>query len=166
MPPHRSAMDSTKFIKRTTSRNLQINILIKMNEILEIIGYLSSIATLIGFVIGFIWNKRSNSLAQKANLELYRKFAESIISTRIMEIDKVNLTIGRLRREADTLDIIRKRQINNTKDEEEREAIEFEYDTTIQNLRLSVTELEQFATNPSLESVFDVDKVFQIMRNK
>lgn len=137
-----------------------------MNEILEIIGYLSSIATLIGFVIGFIWNKQSNRQAQKANLELYRKFAENIISTRKMEIDKVNLTIGRLKREADTLDIIRKRKINNTKDEEEREAIDFEYDTTIRNLGLSVTELEQFATNQSHESVFDVDKVFQIMRNK
>lgn len=137
-----------------------------MNEILEILGYLSSIATLIGFVIGFIWNKQSNRQVQKANLELYRKFAENIISTRKMEIDKVNLTIGRLRREADTLDIIRKRKINNTQDEEEREAIDFEYDTTIQNLRSSVSELEQFATNQSLESVFDVDKVFQIMRNK
>lgn len=137
-----------------------------MNEILEIIGYLSSIATLIGFVIGFIWNKQSNKQAQKANLELYRKFAENIISTRKMEIDKVNLTIGRLKREADTLDIIRKRKINNTKDGEEREAINFEYDTTIRNLGLSVTELEQFATSQSLESVFDVDKVFQIMRNK
>lgn len=137
-----------------------------MKETLEIIGFLSSIATLIGFVLGFIWNRQSNKKAQKANLELYRKFAENIVTIRRMEIEKVNLTIGRLKREADTLDIIRKRKMNNAKEEHERDSIDFEYATIIKNLGFTILELEQFVTSQSLESVFDVDKVFQIMRNK
>ena len=64
-----------------------------MKDTLEIIGYLSSIATLIGFIIGFVWNRESNKQAQKANLELYRKFAENIVTMRKLEIEKVGLTI-------------------------------------------------------------------------
>lgn len=137
-----------------------------MKDTLEIIGYLSSIATLIGFIIGFVWNRQSNKQAQKTNLELYRKFAENIVTMRKLEIEKVGLTISRLKREAETLDIICKRKMNKTKDEKERQAIDFEYSTTIQNLAFSIMELEQFVTNQGLESVSDVDKVFQTIRKK
>lgn len=83
-----------------------------------------------------------------------------------MEIEKVGLTISRLKREAETLDIICKRKMNKTKDEKERQAIDFEYSTAIQNLAFSIMELEQFVTNQGLESVSDVDKVLQTIRKK
>ena len=56
--------------------------------------------------------------------------------------------------------------MNKTKDEKERQAIDFEYSTTIQNLAFSIMELEQFVTNQGLKSVSDVDKVFQTIRKK
>ena len=79
---------------------------------IETIGLISSIATLISFVIGFIWNYQSSRQAIKSNAEMYKKFAENIISIRRMEIERVNAEVDRLNREAEALQIIRDTKLN------------------------------------------------------
>ena len=136
-----------------------------MNSIFEIIANLSAIATLISFVIGFVWNYNSNKQAEKTNFRMCKKFAENLIKIRQMEIERINTEIERLKREADSLKSVRDMKQNHAVPEEAN-VISFEYSSKINNLSFTIMQLRQLATNLSLDAVMDVDSFMKDITKK
>lgn len=127
-----------------------------MNNAFEIIANVSAIATLISFIIGFVWNYNSNKQAEKANFRMCKKFAENLIKIRQMEIQCINTEIERLEREADTLKSVRDMKQNHA-NPEEANVILFEYSSKINNLSSTIMQLRQLATQLSSEAAMDAD---------
>ena len=73
-----------------------------MDNTFEIIANVSAIATLISFVIGFVWNYNSNKQAEKTNFRMCKKFAENII-LKSYEENKIGFVSPERRYEAPTV---------------------------------------------------------------
>ena len=136
-----------------------------MDNTFEIIANVSAIATLISFVIGFVWNYNSNKQAEKANFRMCKKFAENLIKIRQMEIERINTEIERLEREADSLKSVMDMKQNHAAPEEAN-VISFEYSSKINNLSFTIMQLRQLATNLSLDAVMDVDSFMKAITKK
>lgn len=136
-----------------------------MDNTFDIIANVSAIATLISFVIGFVWNYNSNKQAVKANFRMCKKFAEILITIRQMEIERINTETERLVREANTLKHIRDMKQNNATPEE-AEIISFEYSSKINNLSFTIMQLRQLARQLSSEAVMDVDSFIKDITKK
>ena len=136
-----------------------------MDNTFEIIANVSAIATLISFVIGFVWNYNSNKQAEKANFRMCKKFAENLIKIRQMEIERINTEIERLEREADSLKSIMDMKQNHAAPEKAN-VISFEYSSKISNLSFTIMQLRQLATNLSLDAVMDVDSFMKDITKK
>ena len=136
-----------------------------MNNIFEIIANVSAIATLISFVIGFVWNYNSNKQAEKANFRMSKKFAENLIKIRQMEIERINTEIERLEREADSLKSVRDMKQNHA-NPEDANVISFEYSSKINNLSFTMMQLRQLVTQLNLDAVMDVDSFMKDITKK
>ena len=136
-----------------------------MDNTFEIIANVSAIATLISFVIGFVWNYNSNKQAEKTNFRMCKKFAENLIKIRQMEIERINTEIERLKREADSFKSVMDMK-QNYADPEEANVISFEYSSKINNLSFTIMQLRQLATNLSLDAVMDVDSFMKDITKK
>ena len=136
-----------------------------MDNTFEIIANVSAIATLISFVIGFVWNYNSNKQAEKTKFRMCKKFAENLIKIRQMEIERINTEIERLKREADSLKSVRNMK-QNYADPEEANVISLEYSSKIINLGFTIMQLRQLATNLSLDAVMDVDSFMKDITKK
>lgn len=126
-------------------------------ETITMIGFISSIATLISFVIGFIWNYQSNKKAKRDSEDMYRKFAENLISIRKMEIERVNAEIEKLTREAETLQILRDMKLSHTGDDE-KILVSTEYNSCINNLSFSIMQLKQLVAQWGLDTTTDLNE--------
>ena len=136
-----------------------------MNNTFEIISNVSAIATLISFVIGFVWNYNSNKQAEKANFRMCEKFAENLIKIRQMEIERINTEIERLEREAETLKSVRDMKQNHA-NPEDANVISFEYSSKINNLSFTMMQLRQLVTQLNLDAVMDVDSFMKDITKK
>ena len=136
-----------------------------MDNIFEIIANVSAIATLISFVIGFVWNYNSNKQAEKTNFRMCKKFAENLIKIRQMEIERINTEIERLEREADSLKSVRDMKQNHAAPEEAN-VISFEYFSKINNLSFTMMQLRQLVTQLNLDAVMDVDSFMKDITKK
>ena len=136
-----------------------------MDNTFEIISNVSSIATLISFVIGFVWNYNSNKQAEKANFRMCKKFAEILINIRQIEIQRINTEIERLVREANTLKSVRDMKLNHATPDEAN-VISFEYSSKINNLSFTIMQLRQLATKLNLDAVKDVDSFMKDITKK
>ena len=136
-----------------------------MNNIFEIIANVSAIATLISFVIGFVWNYNSNKQAEKANFRMCKKFAEILINIRQIEIQRINTEIERLVREANTLKSVRDMKLNHATPDEAN-VISFEYSSKIENLSFTIMQLRQLVTQLNLDAVMDVDSFMKDITKK
>ena len=136
-----------------------------MDNTFEIIANVSAIATLISFVIGFVWNYNSNKQAEKANFRMCKKFAENLIKIRQMEIERINTEIERLEREADSLKSVMDMKQNHAAPEEAN-VISFEYSSKTSNLSFTIMQLRQLSTKLSLDAVMDVDSFMKDITKK
>lgn len=136
-----------------------------MDNTFEIIANVSAIATLISFVIGFVWNYNSNKQAEKTNFRMSKKFAENLIKIRQMEIERINTGIERLEREADSLTSVRDMKQNHAAPEEAN-VISFEYSSEIDNLSFTIMQLRQLSTKLNLDAVKDVDSFMKDITKK
>ena len=136
-----------------------------MDNIFEIIANVSAIATLISFVIGFVWNYNSNKQAEKTNFRMCKKFAENLIKIRQMEIERINTEIEMLKREADSLKSVRDMKQNHAAPEEAN-VISFEYSSKINNLSFTMMQLRQLVTQLKLDAVMDVDSFMKDITKK
>lgn len=131
---------------------------------MNIIGNISAVVTLIAFGGSIIWNYQSNKQARKSNFIVYKKFAESIISIRKMEIERAEIEIQRLTSEAESLKIIRDTKINHTDNESEKEIISKEYRQHIDNRSVTAMKLQQLVTQWGLDAVKDYDSFMKEMK--
>lgn len=136
-----------------------------MDNTFEIIANVSAIATLISFVIGFVWNYNSNKQAEKSNFRMCKKFAENLIKIRQMEIERINTEIERLVRESDSLKSVMDMKQNHAAPEEAN-VVSFEYSSKINNLSFTIMQLRQLATKFSLDAVMDVDSFMKDISKK
>ena len=136
-----------------------------MDYTFEIIANVSAIATLISFVIGFVWNYNSNKQAEKTNFRMCKRFAENLIKIRQMEIERINTEIERLEREADSLKSVMDMKQNHAAPEEAN-VISFEYSSKTSNLSFTIMQLRQLASNLSLDAVMDVDSFMKDITKK
>lgn len=131
---------------------------------MNFIGDISAVVTVVAFVISIVWNHESNKQARKSNFIVYKKFAESIISIRKMEIERAEIEIQRLKSEAESLKIIRDTKINHTDSESEKEIIAKEYSQHIDNLSVTAMKLQQLVTQWGLDAVKDYDSFIKEMK--
>lgn len=131
---------------------------------MNFIGDISAVVTVVAFVISIVWNQQSNKQARKSNFIVYKKFAESIISIRKMEIERAEIEIQRLTSEAESLKIIRDTKINYTDNESEKEIISKEYRQRINDLSFTATRLQQLVTQWGLDAVKDYDSFMKEMK--
>ena len=136
-----------------------------MDNTFEIIANVSAIATLISFVIGFVWNYNSNKQAEKTNFRMCKKFAENLIKIRQMEIERINTEIERLERETDSFKSVMDMKQNHSAPEEAN-VISFEYSSKIDNLSFTIMQLRQLSTKLSLDAVMDVDSFMKDITKK
>lgn len=131
---------------------------------MNIIGNISAVVTLIAFGVSIIWNYQSNKQARKSNFIVYKKFAESIITIRKMEIEHAEIEIQRLTSEAESLKIIRDLKVTHTDNESEKEIISKEYRQHIDNLSVTAMKLQQLVTQWGLDAVTDYDSFIKEMK--
>lgn len=134
----------------------------ELNNIFTFIGNVASILTLVSFVLAYIWNKQANKQARKDDMERSRLFAKSVLAIRDMEIKKAKMEKERLLRKADNLKFKKDAVIKSPgTDTAEIAHIENEYALQINEITVSISDLNSYMSSLDFAAIDDLNKVIE-----
>lgn len=122
---------------------------------LDWISVIGTSVTFGAFVLGWIWNYKSNRTASKHNRDMFYACAQQMIEMRKMEIEKIEVELQNLNDEADCLIMEEKYALKNNESSDSE--LQVKYGKKKMDLGAKIMRYKQLKTKIDLSTVDDAD---------
>lgn len=122
---------------------------------LDWISVIGTLVTFVAFVLGWIWNYKSNRTASKHNRDMFYACAKQMIEMRKMEIEKIEVELQNLKDEADYLIMEEKYVLKNNECSDSE--LQVKYGKKKMDLGAKIMRYKQLKTKIELSTVGDAD---------